>query len=71
MLRTKFQKEKDARDIKVRKLYKQLAANPDNPKTAIEQKVMEKFSIKSRSHLWGIVSGANNEGVGSNLNPRI
>ena len=69
-LRTQIQKERELKHQKIRKLYRELSANEENAKTAIEQKIMDKFDIGARSTVWRIVSQPN-DAVGSGVNPNI
>jgi hypothetical protein len=69
-LRTKTQKEREVKHKKIRKVYQELSADPSNAKTAIEQKIMDKFGIKARSTVWNIVSQPS-ESLSGNLNPRL
>lgn len=53
-MKTEFQKEKEARELKIYQEWKQLSAEPGTMATAVDDFLMKKYAIFSRATIWSI-----------------
>jgi hypothetical protein len=55
-IKTPYQREKEARELSIYKERKEMMSTPGNMATAVDQILMKKYHIHSKSTIWFIVN---------------
>lgn len=61
-IKTPYREKLDARDWEIYNERKALAAIPNSSMTAIDQKLMKKYKLKTRSAIWLIIKRVEQRG---------
>lgn len=54
-LKTPYRKKMDERNAKIYAEWKELSANPDSNITIIQQKIAQRYKLKSRGSVWRVI----------------